>query len=95
MSLIALPAGGKFYVTTPDRYREFVSLMKTVELPDNSVVVADHGLEYLVAWELKTKVIETSYYSSEVAAEYQNVYVLRQKYPSATYGNYGIESYSP
>ncbi|MCF8536014.1 MAG: hypothetical protein K9G66_03950 [Rhodoluna sp.] len=95
MSLIALPAGGKFYVTTPDRYREFVSLMKTVELPDNSVVVADHGLEYLVAWELKTKVIETSYYSSEVAAKYQNVYVLRQKYASATNGYYGIESYSP
>ena len=69
--------------------------MKTVELPDNSVVVADHGLEYLVAWELKTKVIETSYYSSEVAAKYQNVYVLRQKYASATNGYYGIESYSP
>ena len=95
MSLIALPAGGKFYVTTPDRYREFVSLMKTVELPDNSVVVADHGIEYLVAWELKTKVIETSYYSEEVAAEYQNVYVLRQKHASATNGYYGIESYSP
>jgi hypothetical protein len=95
MSLIALPAGGKFYVTTPDRYREFVSLMKTVELPDNSVVVADHGIEFLVAWELETKVIETSYYSEEVAAGYQNVYVLRQKYASATNGYYGIESYSP
>jgi hypothetical protein len=95
MSLIALPAGGKFYVTTPDRYREFVSLMKTVELPDNSVVVADHGIEFLVAWELRTKVIETSYYSEEVAAEYQNVYVLRQKYASASNGYYGIESYSP
>ena len=95
MSLIALPAGGKFYVTTPDRYREFVSLMKTVKLPDNSVVVADHGIEFLVAWELKTKVIETSYYSEEVAAEYQNVYVLRQKYASASNGYYGVESYSP
>jgi hypothetical protein len=95
MSLIALPAGGKFYVTTPDRYSEFVSLMKTVQLPDNSVVVADHGIEYLVAWELKTKVIETSYYSQEVAAEYQNVYVLRQKYASASNGYYGQESYSP
>ncbi|NDE88517.1 MAG: hypothetical protein EB055_00840 [Micrococcales bacterium] len=47
--------GPKFFVTTQDRYSEFKQLMKSIKIPKDSVVVADHGSNYKYAYVLRKK----------------------------------------
>ncbi len=85
--------GPKFFVTTQDRYSEFKQLMKSIKIPKDSVVVADHGFEYLAAWHLRSKILETSFYSDQLVSNYKYAYVLRKKDGPAG-GYYGYQAYS-
>ena len=78
-SVSLIPGGAKPPVLEDALYDDFHSLMAEVNLPDNSVVVAEHGLEFLVAWELRTDVVPDLLLQESDLTGYSNVYLLIQK----------------
>ncbi len=62
-------------------YASFKSLVSEIALPANSVVVASHGIEYLTAWEMKTDVLEETFYPDTDLSTYGSVYYMARKYP--------------
>ena len=78
-SVSLIPGGANPPVLEDALYDDFHSLMAEVNLPDNSVVVAEHGLEFLVAWELRTDVVPDLLLQESDLTGYSNVYLLIQK----------------
>lgn len=60
-------------------YKDFQSLIAEVDLPDNSVVIARHGLEFLIAWELRTDVVPGDLAQESDLSDYSNVFLLVEK----------------
>jgi len=78
-SLFLFQAGAKQPVLTGTLYSDFETLTSEVQIPSNSIVVARHGLEYLVAWELMTDVVQDSSYQASNTDSYDGVYYLKEK----------------
>lgn len=59
------------------QYAEFQKMAKSVNLPKNSAVVARHGIEFLVAWDMQVDVIQDNYYQEADKSKYSHIYVLQ------------------
>lgn len=58
------------------QYRDLIKFSKEYDLPENSIVVARHGLEFLVAWQMRTHVIQDTSYAEEDLSSYKAVFYL-------------------
>ena len=75
-------------VFSDQEYSDFKELVSNVEIPDNSIIVARHGVEYLSAWEFSTDVALDTYYESADLSSYDSVYYI-QELKSLAPGNGG------
>lgn len=60
-----------------DQYADLVTFSEEFEIPENSIVVAPHGVEFLVAWHEKTFVLQDSSYEEEDLSSYDHVFALQ------------------
>lgn len=58
--------------------RDFNEMVTTVELVQPSLVVARHGVDFLVAWHLNTHVVEEDAFRSGEVDEYRGIYILKE-----------------
>ena len=65
-------------VFSDQEYSDFKELASHVEVPNNSVIVARHGVEYLSAWEFATDVVLETYYESADVSSYNSVYYIQE-----------------
>jgi hypothetical protein len=65
-------------VFSDQEYSDFKELAKHVVMPNNSVIVARHGVEYLSAWEFATDVVLETYYESADVSSYDSVYYIQE-----------------
>ena len=63
-------------VFSDEKYSDFKQLVQQVEIPDNSVIVARHGVQYLSAWHFETDVVLESYYETADLNSYSAVFIL-------------------
>jgi len=77
-STISLSNTQMKYVFTDDKYADFKELVAQVSIPNNSVIVARHGVEYLSAWEFETDVALETYYASADLSSYDSVYYIQE-----------------
>ena len=77
-STIALSNTEMKYVLTSEKYADFREMAAQVKIPDNSVIVARHGVEYLSAWEFNSDVALESYYESADLTSYSAVYYIQE-----------------
>ena len=66
------------YVFEDVALKDFKDLVAQVDIPDNSVIVARHGVEYLAAWEFESDVTLDTYYSSADLSSYDSVYYIQE-----------------
>lgn len=86
-SLLFYGQGAKRPVLSDAQYQEFKVLAKDAKLADNSVIVAAHGLEYLSAWQLKTHIVQDTFFDSTDLSGYSAVYAVEDKmHPSGYSG---------
>ena len=65
-------------VFSEDKYAEFKQLVKQVEIPENSVIVARHGVQYLSAWHFESDVVLESYFETADLSSYSAVFILAE-----------------
>lgn len=63
-------------VFSDEKYSDFKQLVKQVDIPDNSVIVARHGVQYLSAWHFETDVVLESYFETADLSSYSAVFIL-------------------
>ena len=78
LATIALGSTQMKYVFEDAALRDFKDLVAQVHIPENSVIVARHGVEYLAAWEFKSDVTLDTYYSSADLSSYDSVYYIQE-----------------
>ena len=66
-------------VLSESRYSDFKEFAKTVDLPENSIVVASHGMEFLSSWLLATDVASDAYYETSCLSSYSAIFLLINK----------------
>lgn len=62
-----------------EAFNDMKKLENLIDEPDKTIIVARHGLEWWVAWELKTKVAQDKGVDETVFRKYNKVIVLEQK----------------
>jgi len=67
-------------VLSESRYSDFKEFAKTVDLPQNSIVVASHGMEFLSSWLLATDVASDAYYETSCLSSYSAIFLLIDKH---------------
>ncbi len=65
-------------VFSDQEYSDFKELATHIEISNNSVIVARHGVEYLSAWEFGTDVVLETYYESADVSSYDSVYYIQE-----------------
>ena len=65
-------------VFSDEEYSNFKDLASNVEISQNSVIVARHGVEFLSAWEFGTDVVLDTYYDSADLSSYGSVYYIQE-----------------
>ena len=85
-SLVFSFVGVKQPMISDSQYKDLVKLSKNFEFPENSIVVARHGVEFLVAWLMKTNVLQESSYADEDLSSYGSVYYLES---TGGFGGFG------
>ncbi len=83
VALFLAPLGAKPSAVTEAEYKDLVTASQEFSFPANSIVVARHGLEYLVAWQMKTHVIQEETYLEDDLSAYSAVYLLSTDSPAA------------
>ena len=63
-------------VFSDEKYSDFKQLVQQVDIPDNSVIVARHGVQYLSAWHFETDVVLESYFETADLSSYSAVFIL-------------------
>ena len=58
------------------QYRDLIKMGKEFDFPEDSIVVARHGVEFLVAWQMHTDVLQDTSYADEDLSTYKAVYYL-------------------
>ena len=66
------------YVFEDVALKDFKDLVAQVDVPDNSVIVARHGVEYLAAWEFESDVTLDTYYSTADLSSYDSVFYIKE-----------------
>ncbi len=75
-SLVFAMLGVKQPIITDAEYQNLLKVSEEFVFPENSVVVARHGIEFLVAWEMNTHVLQETSYADEDLSSYDAVYYL-------------------
>lgn len=88
LSLVLFPAGAKRSAITDLEYKDLIAASNEYKFPDNSIVVARHGLEFLVAWTMETHVIQEESFQDEDLSGYSSVFFLKTE-SQDRYGGYG------
>lgn len=76
-SLVFAFMGVKQSMISTNQYQDLVKFSEEFEVPENSIVVAPHGVEFLVAWHEKSFVLQDSSYEEEDLSSYDAVYYLK------------------
>ena len=63
-------------VFSDEKYSDFKQLVQQVDIPENSVIVARHGVQYLSAWHFETDVVLESYFETADLSSYSAVFIL-------------------
>ncbi len=66
-------------VINNEAYNDLKKLEYIIDEPDKTIIIARHGLEWWVAWELQTKVAQDKGMDQIVFEKYQKVIILEQK----------------
>lgn len=66
------------FVFSDEKYSDFKELVQQTEIPNNSVIVARHGVQYLCAWHFKTDVVLENYYETADLSAYSAVFILEE-----------------
>lgn len=69
--------GIKQSMISTNQYQDLVKFSEEYEIPENSIVVAPHGIEFLVAWHEGSFVLQESSYEDEDLSAYDSVYYLQ------------------
>lgn len=94
-SVAMMQSGAKQPILTATKYTDLQTLAEQVQLSPGSIVVAQHGVEYLAAWTLKTNVVQYSSYQDSDLTSYSAVYSLEEKHtavPGSDTGGVGPNS---
>lgn len=75
-SMVFALLGVKQPMITDAEYKDLLKVSEEFVFPENSVVVAKHGIEFLVAWEMNTHVLQETSYADEDLSSYDSVYYL-------------------
>ena len=65
-------------VFSDEKYSDFKQLVQQVDIPENSVIVARHGVQYLSAWHFETDVVLESYFETADLSSYSAVFILAE-----------------
>ena len=78
LATISLSGAQMKYVFEDAALKDFKNLVAQVDIPNNSVIVARHGVEYLAAWEFESDVTLDTYYSSADLSSYDSVFYIQE-----------------
>ena len=73
-------------IFTQKQYQDLKELSTEIKMPDDSVIAAFHGLEFLAAWEFNSKVVVEDYYERADLSSYKAIYRIRFVYPDEKLG---------
>lgn len=76
LSLLLSFSGARPPIANTSEYSDLKKVFQSVTLPEGSIVVARHGLEFLVAWEAHVYVVQEQSYEDENLERYAAVYFL-------------------
>lgn len=76
LSSIAFTSYEMKIVFSDEKYSDFKQLVQQADIPDNSVIVARHGVQYLSAWHFETDVVLESYFETADLSSYSAVFIL-------------------
>lgn len=98
-SSILMFAGVRQPIITDEAYQDLKVIAQEFDFPENSIVVARHGVEFLVAWNMQVHVVQETSYQEVNLDNYDAVYYLEQVGSSqglgASYEQAGIGSKPP
>lgn len=66
-------------VITQEAYDDLFYLKDQINNPDNTLIVARHGLEWWVAWTIQTKIVQDKAIDQTIFDKYNTIIVLNQK----------------
>ena len=78
LATISLSGTQMKYVFEDAALKDFKDLVAKVDIPNNSVIVARHGVEYLAAWEFESDVTLDTYYSTADLSSYDSVFYIQE-----------------
>lgn len=76
ISSIAFTSYEMKIVFSDEKYSDFKQLVQQVDIPNNSVIVARHGVQYLSAWHFETDVVLESFFETADLSSYSAVFIL-------------------
>ncbi len=90
-TIFLAPMGAKASAVSEAEYRDLQQASSQFVFPKNSIVIARHGLEYLVAWTMKTHVVQEETVLIEDLSSYDSVFLLTTDAPvnGYIYGEHG------
>lgn len=78
LSILAVAGQPKEPVIDKAAYEDLKKMQPLIEKPDETIVIARHGLEWWTAWALKTKVGQDKAMEGELYVKYRNIIILNQ-----------------
>lgn len=90
VSAVAYPVGPTPPVLNQTQLNDFKEMVSTVKLERPSIVVAQHGVDFLTAWYLNTHVAAVDVDISDTSNKYRAHYMLEQR--DAYSGSKGLSS---
>jgi Dolichyl-phosphate-mannose-protein mannosyltransferase len=86
LSSVYFSQSKKTAIFTQKQYQDLKALSAEIKFPDDSVIAAFHGLEFLAAWEFNSKVVVEDYYERADLSSYKSIYRIRFVYPDEKLG---------
>ena len=77
-SSVLMFAGLRQPIMTDEAYKDLKVVAQEFDFPENSIVVARHGVEFLVAWNMEVHVVQETSYQDVNLDSYDAVYYLEQ-----------------
>jgi len=72
-----------------EAYEDLFKLKEVIENPGKTLIIARHGLEWWVAWILKTDVAQEHTISEKTWNNYYNIYYIKQIKGQSDFGVFG------
>jgi len=85
ISAVIYPRGATSPVLRQSEWQDFQAMVNTVKLEQPSIVMARHGLDFLVAWYMRTHVADEEVTIIDTSNTYQAQYVLKDSKSAHTH----------